>query len=586
MKNIKFRSFLLGVCLLPALVVIQGQNKSFIDVWGGAGYSSLYHGIEGSKVPGGLGAELGVGYELNINQVLFLAGVEFQYLNSSTKLNGYQENRNYLYLPIADHEITYKYTFSEYKEKHQVGFVNIPIQVGYRFNRYYFLAGAKVGLGIFSNYKTNSSLNISIEDSQFIDIIQNAGHGSGQYPFNDKGKFDVGFNVAPTLEFGLYLDEWMGTFSGERRVGPSYRASIFADCGLMNLNKGNTDNSILTEPRDNPADVSVNSLLSSSLAKDKRLGNWIVGLKFTVLFSLPGKTPPPSSLPSKSDFYARVVDSKTNQVVDAEVELSMTTGKKEKIFKQRTDADGVVMSPDLRHTRYQITAEADGYVNYRKYIRHIKSDTILVPMTPIPVLYVQVYDQETRRNLGAEITVSAVMPGNTQTLKGNTDPLTGMYGNSIRSGRYQVSAVADGYFYKQEVVNHTGTDTLYLALQPVPKEKPMVLQDLLFEFGTANIIPESEKSLDELAELLTNNPELHIEITGHTDNVGSASYNLNLSRERALAVYNRLVEKGIDPARLSYDGKGDTQPITMNDTEEGRQQNRRVEFRILDTPKN
>ena len=114
----------------------------------------------------------------------------------------------------------------------------------------------------------------------------------------------------------------------------------------------------------------------------------------------------------------------------------------------------------------------------------------------------------------------------------------------------------------------------------------MVLQDLLFEFGTANIIPESEKSLDELAELLTNNPELHIEITGHTDNVGSASYNLNLSRERALAVYNRLVEKGIDPARLSYDGKGDTQPITMNDTEEGRQQNRRVEFRILDTPKN
>lgn len=577
-KNMKIKSLVLACLLMSISSTISSQTRQYIDVWGGVGYSSLYHGIDNSKVSGGIGGELGVGYELNINNLLLIGGAEFQYLTSATTLGGYQEGRNYLYVP-ENHEMTYWYTFQEYKEKHTVGLINIPIQIGYRFSRYYFLAGAKIGFGLIGNYKTNSTLDITIEDPQFIDYIENVGHGTGQYPFAENGKLDLGLNIAPTLEFGIYLDEWLGTTRRGRRVGPSYRVSIFADYGLTNLNKGNTDNAILTEAKDDPADVSVNSLLSSKLAKDKRFGNLLVGLKFAVLFPLPEKTPPP---PSKADFYAQIIDSETKEPIQADVIMNMTTGKKDKIFDQQTDHNGVVSHPDLRLTRYQLSATADGYANYKKLIRHAKSDTIRIAMTPIPMLYVHVYDSETHENLSAEVTMTNTTAGNPQIFKERTNPVTGMYNYQIRSGRYQISATADGYFYKQETINLVKSDTLHIALQAIPKEQPIVLENLLFEFGTANIIPESEQSLADLAQLLTDNPSLHIEITGHTDNVGTASYNMNLSKERAKAVYTRLIEKGIDASRLRYDGKGDTQPKDTNDTEEGRQINRRVEFRILD----
>ncbi len=72
-----------------------------------------------------------------------------------------------------------------------------------------------------------------------------------------------------------------------------------------------------------------------------------------------------------------------------------------------------------------------------------------------------------------------------------------------------------------------------------------------------------------------------IEIKGHTDNVGSEEYNMELSRQRAEAVYNYLIKNGISPSKLSFSYYGMSQPITTNDTPEGRKENRRVEFEIL-----
>ena len=71
-----------------------------------------------------------------------------------------------------------------------------------------------------------------------------------------------------------------------------------------------------------------------------------------------------------------------------------------------------------------------------------------------------------------------------------------------------------------------------------------------------------------------------MEITGHTDNVGSDRYNMKLSAGRAKAVYDEMVKRGIDPKRMTWKGKGEREPIDTNDTPEGRQENRRVEFRI------
>jgi outer membrane protein OmpA-like peptidoglycan-associated protein len=74
---------------------------------------------------------------------------------------------------------------------------------------------------------------------------------------------------------------------------------------------------------------------------------------------------------------------------------------------------------------------------------------------------------------------------------------------------------------------------------------------------------------------------LNIEISGHTDNIGSAAYNKTLSEDRAKAVVNYLTKKGISADRLTYKGYGFDQPVAPNNTEEGRQQNRRTEFKVL-----
>ncbi|MCD4682013.1 MAG: OmpA family protein, partial [Bacteroidales bacterium] len=102
-----------------------------------------------------------------------------------------------------------------------------------------------------------------------------------------------------------------------------------------------------------------------------------------------------------------------------------------------------------------------------------------------------------------------------------------------------------------------------------------------FDFDKATLRSESANELDRLVKMLIDVPTMKIEISGHTDNVGSDNYNKQLSEDRAKAVVDYLIEKGIDQDRLTYAGYGETQPIADNDTEEGRQVNRRTEFKVL-----
>src|SRR6185312_4466501 len=110
-----------------------------------------------------------------------------------------------------------------------------------------------------------------------------------------------------------------------------------------------------------------------------------------------------------------------------------------------------------------------------------------------------------------------------------------------------------------------------------------VLKRIEFEFDRSVILPVSYPILDEMVKLLEANPTIkHIDIEGHTDNQGTAEYNQKLSEDRAQSVMNYLVGKGIAASRLSAKGFGLTRPRATNDTDEGRQRNRRVEFHITE----
>ncbi|HOW30679.1 MAG TPA: OmpA family protein, partial [Bacteroidales bacterium] len=93
--------------------------------------------------------------------------------------------------------------------------------------------------------------------------------------------------------------------------------------------------------------------------------------------------------------------------------------------------------------------------------------------------------------------------------------------------------------------------------------------------------PESIAELDKLVEFMQRNTTMTIEIGGHTDNTGAEQHNNDLSEQRALAVYNYLVEHGIAKERLTYKGYGKSKPIDTNDTPEGRANNRRTEFSVV-----
>jgi OmpA-OmpF porin, OOP family len=113
----------------------------------------------------------------------------------------------------------------------------------------------------------------------------------------------------------------------------------------------------------------------------------------------------------------------------------------------------------------------------------------------------------------------------------------------------------------------------------IDRDGKMALYNILFDTGKSDIKSESEKELKEVASYLQNNPMLSIYIVGHTDNVGSSSVNLALSKSRGESVKQYLITKhSIDPKRLTGEGVGSLSPVSSNDSEEGRKLNRRVEI--------
>ncbi len=112
--------------------------------------------------------------------------------------------------------------------------------------------------------------------------------------------------------------------------------------------------------------------------------------------------------------------------------------------------------------------------------------------------------------------------------------------------------------------------------------KSVVLPGIKFEFNSAMLRQESYPILENVYESLYANPEINVRIIGYTDNVGSKEYNLALSLERAEAVRDYLLDRGIDSSRIQAEGKGEADPVASNATEAGKSQNRRIEFRRMD----
>ena len=194
-----------------------------------------------------------------------------------------------------------------------------------------------------------------------------------------------------------------------------------------------------------------------------------------------------------------------------------------------------------------------------------------ITLSPLGGVIVEIYDNE----LGMMV---ASFESNSR---------TGEYMVSLNSGKnYGFAVKAKEYMFHSEnliIPPATTVQEIYLdfLLNKVQVGSKIILKNIFFDFDKATLRKESAAELDRLVKMLRDVPTLKIEISGHTDNVGSYRANQKLSESRASSVVDYLVTKGVGSARLEYKGYSFNQPIADNSTPEGRAQNRRVEFKVL-----
>jgi len=199
--------------------------------------------------------------------------------------------------------------------------------------------------------------------------------------------------------------------------------------------------------------------------------------------------------------------------------------------------------------------------------------------------FVKVYGKVTDSKTGQAVnaTLSFAGPSENQPLSA----VARSNGYSVElppTGNYTIRIEADGYVSALEKLDIQAYEMADLemnySLQPLEVGTRVNLKSVLFVQTKTDLLPESYDELDMVVSFLKRNPNVRIELSGHTDNRGLHEDNLRLSQERVNSVKRYLVSKGIDAKRITGKGYGGSKPIASNDSEDTRKMNRRVEFTI------
>lgn len=213
-------------------------------------------------------------------------------------------------------------------------------------------------------------------------------------------------------------------------------------------------------------------------------------------------------------------------------------------------------------------------------------------MIPLPTVVISgvVYDNSNRRPVSATVSYERLSDGK-RLGSGHTDPASGAFTIVLAAGQvdgdvFSMRAEAEGYFPISDTVETTalaqgGEIRRDLYLEPARSGRTIRLNNVFFDVGKWEVLPESNADLDRFVAMVESRPSLVIMIGGHTDDVGDDIANQDLSQRRAQAVRAYAIEKGVDSTRITAVGFGESRPIVPNTTPENRQQNRRVEFTIV-----
>lgn len=256
-----------------------------------------------------------------------------------------------------------------------------------------------------------------------------------------------------------------------------------------------------------------------------------------------------------------------------------------------TSAAGLFRSHEVEPGPIAVTVTRDGYETATAKADIVAGQAIEIAVNLVGsikegVIKGRIIDDKDKPISG--INVSIIGPTNASAVTAED----GAFEAKVIAGRYSIEAVQEGYLKKARELDLKGGEsaTLDLVVRKRPKQaiaeisrnQIVVKQSVHFVTGEARLEPDAAAVLDNVVDLLVANKQIKkLRIEGHTDNVGADDANLTLSRDRAGAVVDYLVQQGIDRSRLEAEGYGSSRPIAPNLTRRGREQNRRVEFHIV-----
>ncbi len=280
-------------------------------------------------------------------------------------------------------------------------------------------------------------------------------------------------------------------------------------------------------------------------------------------------------------------DKKTQEPVAASVELK-TKEMKPHNLKSGTNGRFETKFPET--DGYSINAAAPGFEPFSQSFKvpKLNKDTTLhvdVPLVPVakPItLSGDILNKKTNEKIpNAKLTiVQKGTPFNTQIES------TGSYQQEIPGlGWYLLTSIAEGFLNATDSIQAVDVNQVSLTknilMTPIEVGITVRLKNIYFDFDKTTLKEESFVELNKVVDFLNQNPKISVEIAGHTDSKGSDQYNLNLSQGRSQSVVDYIISQGISSSRLQAHGYGETKPIDSNDTDEGRANNRRVEFTVL-----
>lgn len=577
MKNCRL-ALLMMFLLCNSVLVAGNKDIHHVALWGGAGYSGLVNNSENAKYIGGGGGLIGVGYEYHWQRLMLNVGPEFRIFSSRDKVTfPYPYDVNL----IADGASQVKhYKFGEdFSENHVVGQIALPILLGAQFDYVYFLAGVKLGYTVFGTYSQSGTLSTSLTDEYAYDPDWKNMPNNGLFTDQEyaaKGSNKYGFDAILSAEVGVNLNPFFSSAwnkANEKADRPwRMRVAVFLDYGIKNLSV--SQNAPMAQPDEK--EMTTISLHRSDWATS-RLNSLLVGVKFTALLQMnkPKKERP--ALP-KAFFYT--YDQQTQTGLAASQVLINYDDPKRRPTRRTTNAKGWT-SQGLPVGHYTIDATHDGYYETKglDLYQTEEGDTLLIALKPYPPFTYTVVDDSTSNLLASKISFTPV--GGGDVILAATDTVTTANTIALPFGKvFAVRVEATNHFAVVDTIKNL-SDTKTYRLRPFEKKKPIILHNLFFATNETKILPQSEAGLQDLFTLLNENPKIRIRITGHTDNVGNDRDNQILSEGRAQSIRQEMIDRGISPTRIEAEGKGETMPIDTNDTEEGRQNNRRVEFVVL-----